>query len=63
MICARTEEGNPVLCELALKCLSSVLRVRPQDGAARVLDPIFVYMRTGVKHYGVFFKDYRASPW
>ena len=63
MTCARKEDGNQVLCEIALKCLSSALRLRPQDGAARVLDPIFVYMNSGVKHYGVFFKDYRASPW
>jgi hypothetical protein len=34
-----------------------------QDGAARVLDPIFAYMNDGVKHHGIFFKDYRASPW
>lgn len=34
-----------------------------QDGAARVLDPIFAYMNDGVKHHGIFFKDYRPSPW
>ena len=34
-----------------------------EDGAARVLDPIFVYANEGVKHHGTFFKDYRPSPW
>lgn len=33
------------------------------DGAARVLDPIFVWFRQGIAHYGVRFKDYAPSAW
>jgi NAD(P)-dependent dehydrogenase (short-subunit alcohol dehydrogenase family) len=33
------------------------------DGAARVLDPIFVGLKTGEHPWGVFFKDYRSVRW
>jgi NAD(P)-dependent dehydrogenase (short-subunit alcohol dehydrogenase family) len=33
------------------------------DGAARILAPIFEGFRTGHHAWGVFFKDYRATPW
>ena len=33
------------------------------DGAARVLSPIFEGFATGRHDSGVFFKDYRATPW
>jgi NAD(P)-dependent dehydrogenase (short-subunit alcohol dehydrogenase family) len=33
------------------------------DGAARVLDPIFVGLKTGVHPWGKFFKDYRVCDW
>ena len=33
------------------------------DGAARILDPFFSGLLTGVHASGVFFKDYRPSPW
>lgn len=34
-----------------------------EDGAARVLDPVFTGVTTGVNAYGVFLKDYRPAPW
>ena len=34
-----------------------------EDGAARVLDPVFSHMNQGTTHHGIFFKDYRSSPW
>jgi NAD(P)-dependent dehydrogenase (short-subunit alcohol dehydrogenase family) len=33
------------------------------DGAARVIDPVFNAVRTGVNVYGKFLKDYRETPW
>ena len=33
------------------------------DGAARVLDPPFVGLQTGVHPWGQFFKDYRPTGW
>jgi NAD(P)-dependent dehydrogenase (short-subunit alcohol dehydrogenase family) len=33
------------------------------DGAARVLDPVFTGINTGVNEYGKFWKDYRAISW
>jgi NAD(P)-dependent dehydrogenase (short-subunit alcohol dehydrogenase family) len=33
------------------------------DGAARVLDPIFVGLNTGRNDHGLFLKDYRPIPW
>ncbi len=33
------------------------------DGAARVLDPLFVGLRLGQHPFGRFFKDYREIPW
>ena len=33
------------------------------DGAARVLDPVFVYFNQNIVHYGVRFKDYAPSEW
>ena len=33
------------------------------DGAARIVDPIFTGLRTGVHSSGVFFKDYQPAPW
>jgi NAD(P)-dependent dehydrogenase (short-subunit alcohol dehydrogenase family) len=33
------------------------------DGAARIVDPIFVGRVTGVHVWGQFLKDYRAVPW
>jgi NAD(P)-dependent dehydrogenase (short-subunit alcohol dehydrogenase family) len=33
------------------------------DGAARVCDPFFVGLNTGVHVYGKFLKDYRPAPW
>jgi NAD(P)-dependent dehydrogenase (short-subunit alcohol dehydrogenase family) len=33
------------------------------DGAARIVDPIFVGRLTGVHPWGQFFKDYRPAPW
>ncbi|MBK6518876.1 MAG: SDR family oxidoreductase [Polyangiaceae bacterium] len=33
------------------------------DGAARVLDPLFVGLAAGEHPYGIFFKDYRAIDW
>jgi NAD(P)-dependent dehydrogenase (short-subunit alcohol dehydrogenase family) len=33
------------------------------DGAARVLDPIFVGLNAGCNDHGLFLKDYRSIPW
>jgi NAD(P)-dependent dehydrogenase (short-subunit alcohol dehydrogenase family) len=33
------------------------------DGAARICDPIFSGLRTGVHSWGQFFKDYRSTDW
>lgn len=33
------------------------------DGAARILDPLFAGLSTGVHAYGQFFKDYKPSAW
>ena len=33
------------------------------DGAARILDPLFSGLRSGVHASGVFFKDYQPSSW
>jgi len=33
------------------------------DGAARVLDPLFVGLNTGVHEAGKFFKDYKPAAW
>jgi NAD(P)-dependent dehydrogenase (short-subunit alcohol dehydrogenase family) len=33
------------------------------DGAARILDPLFSGLRTGVHASGIFFKDYQPSAW
>jgi NAD(P)-dependent dehydrogenase (short-subunit alcohol dehydrogenase family) len=33
------------------------------DGAARILDPLFSGLLTGKHPSGLFFKDYRPSPW
>ncbi len=33
------------------------------DGAARVVDPVFEATRTGKLPYGMFFKDYKPTPW
>jgi NAD(P)-dependent dehydrogenase (short-subunit alcohol dehydrogenase family) len=33
------------------------------DGAARIVDPIFEGIRTGQHHWGIFFKDYKPTPW
>jgi hypothetical protein len=33
------------------------------DGAARVLDPIFMAVNTGRNEYGKFWKDYRPIEW
>jgi NAD(P)-dependent dehydrogenase (short-subunit alcohol dehydrogenase family) len=33
------------------------------DGAARICDPIFSGLNTGVHAFGQFFKDYKPTPW
>jgi NAD(P)-dependent dehydrogenase (short-subunit alcohol dehydrogenase family) len=33
------------------------------DGAARVVDPVFEAIRTHTFPYGMFFKDYKPTPW
>jgi NAD(P)-dependent dehydrogenase (short-subunit alcohol dehydrogenase family) len=33
------------------------------DGAARVLDPVFVGASTGKHMWGLFLKDYQSAPW
>jgi NAD(P)-dependent dehydrogenase (short-subunit alcohol dehydrogenase family) len=33
------------------------------DGAARIVDPIFVGLQTGEHASGQFFKDYGPTPW
>jgi NAD(P)-dependent dehydrogenase (short-subunit alcohol dehydrogenase family) len=33
------------------------------DGAARIVDPIFHGQRTGEHAWGLFFKDYKPTPW
>jgi NAD(P)-dependent dehydrogenase (short-subunit alcohol dehydrogenase family) len=33
------------------------------DGAARILDPLFTGLNTGVHASGLFFKDYQPSSW
>jgi NAD(P)-dependent dehydrogenase (short-subunit alcohol dehydrogenase family) len=33
------------------------------DGAARVIDPIFEAVRTGKLPFGLFYKDYKPTPW
>jgi len=33
------------------------------DGAARICDPFFSGLNTGVHVYGKFLKDYRPAPW
>jgi NAD(P)-dependent dehydrogenase (short-subunit alcohol dehydrogenase family) len=33
------------------------------DGAARIVDPIFVGQLTGTHHWGQFLKDYKPAPW
>jgi NAD(P)-dependent dehydrogenase (short-subunit alcohol dehydrogenase family) len=35
----------------------------PIDGAARILDPIFVGRITGAHVWGQFLKDYKSAPW
>jgi hypothetical protein len=34
-----------------------------EDGAARVTDPIYRHVSDGSVEHGVFFKDYKHSPW
>ena len=36
-----------------------------EDGAARVLDPIFTHIQSDGADttLGIFFKDYKQSPW
>ena len=34
-----------------------------QDGAARVLDPIFRHVNEGFEEYGNFYKDYQKASW
>lgn len=34
-----------------------------EDGAARVLDPIFTHLATGNLANGIFSKDYKQSSW
>jgi NAD(P)-dependent dehydrogenase (short-subunit alcohol dehydrogenase family) len=34
-----------------------------EDGAARVLDPVFSVVRGGTAVWGAFFKDYRPTEW
>jgi hypothetical protein len=33
------------------------------DGAARIVDPIFVGQITGSNVWGQFLKDYKPAPW
>jgi NAD(P)-dependent dehydrogenase (short-subunit alcohol dehydrogenase family) len=33
------------------------------DGAARICDPFFTGLNTGIHVFGKFLKDYRAAPW
>jgi NAD(P)-dependent dehydrogenase (short-subunit alcohol dehydrogenase family) len=33
------------------------------DGAARIVDPIFVGQLTGTHLWGQFLKDYKPAPW
>jgi len=33
------------------------------DGASRVLDPVFLHLNTGFKEYGLFWKHYRCASW
>jgi hypothetical protein len=33
------------------------------DGAARVLDPIFSGLNSGIFQFGKFFKDYQETGW
>mmetsp|Transcript_29442 Transcript_29442/g.80519 ORF Transcript_29442/g.80519 Transcript_29442/m.80519 type:complete len:662 (+) Transcript_29442:57-2042(+) len=33
------------------------------DGASRVLDPVFMHVRNGFKEQGLFWKHYRVSSW
>jgi NAD(P)-dependent dehydrogenase (short-subunit alcohol dehydrogenase family) len=33
------------------------------DGAARIVDPIFEGLRTGKHPWGIFFKDFKPTPW
>lgn len=33
------------------------------DGAARILDPVFVRLNEGKLYFGKFLKDYRPSAW
>jgi len=33
------------------------------DGAARICDPFFSHLNTGVQVYGKFLKDYQPAPW
>lgn len=33
------------------------------DGAARVLDPVFLAINQHTAHHGTFFKDYKPAPW
>lgn len=33
------------------------------DGAARICDPIFAGLASGIHPYGQFFKDYKPTPW
>ncbi len=33
------------------------------DGAARVIDPVFEAIRTGQTPFGMFYKDYKPTPW
>ena len=41
----------------------SRLPLDAEDGAARILDPIFTSVNTGVNLYGVFLKNYHPAPW
>lgn len=53
------------VCVCVCPCLSPSCVFPQEDGAARVLDPIFSFVNnpTGSPLHGVFLKDYTHSTW
>ena len=42
---------------------SAIAPLTPDDGAARILDPIFNALLHGIKSHGKLFKDFVETPW
>lgn len=58
-----TDEDPVGLAERKVLELNFAPPLDAQDGAARIVDPIFGSANTGVHVWGQFLKDYRPAPW